>query len=420
MEKIAIIGTGISGMGAGYLLRNEYDITFYEKNDYPGGHTNTLTVDEDGKDIYVDSGFMVFNKKTYPNIIRLFDELKVDEIKTTMSFSVQHIPTGLEWSGDGLNGLFAQRKNIFSLRFWNLLKQMYKFNHEASEVLDNEMFDSYTMQRYVDEKGYGEDFLYKYLMPMCAAIWSADPARILEFPVTTLVRFFKNHGFLGFLTHFQWYTLKGGSRTYRDKILDHFKGKVHLNIPITKISKVGNGVEITDNSGNSTVYDKVIVACHSDQALKILDKPTDLEYNLLSKVRYQHNKATLHNDADVMPKIKRAWASWNYRVDQGQDKNISPGNIYYMNKLQKVSERRDYFVSIDDKGLIRKDKILREIEYEHPLFDLESMKAQKDFHKLNESGPIYFCGAYFKYGFHEDGFTAGINVAKRIAGDDIW
>lgn len=420
MESIAIIGTGISGMGAGYLLRDDYDITFYEKNDYPGGHTNTLTVNEDERDIYIDSGFMVYNKKTYPNIIRLFKELGVDEMETTMSFSVQHIPSGLEWSGSGLSGLFAQRKNLVSPRFWNLIRQMYLFNHQAGEVLDDSRYALYTAQQYVSEKGYGDDFLNKYLMPMCAAVWSTSPERILEFPIVTLVRFFKNHGFLGFLTHFQWYTLNGGSRTYRDKLLSHFKGKMQLNNPAAKVAREDVGVSVVDSKGEKKVFDKVIMACHSGQALRILDQPTDLEANLLGKIKYQDNKATLHNDQNVMPKLKRAWASWNYRVDAGKEGGVRPGNIYYMNMLQKVSQKKDYFISIDDRGLIDKRKIVKEIDYEHPLFDVEAVEAQKELPRLNETGPVYFCGAYFKYGFHEDGFTSGINVAKRIAGEDIW
>jgi predicted NAD/FAD-binding protein len=420
MERIAIIGTGISAMGAAYFLKDRYDITFYEKEDYPGGHTNTLTVNEDGRDIYIDSGFMVYNKKTYPNVIRLFEELQIEEIETTMSFSVQHIPSGLEWSGNGLGGLFAQRKNLFSLKFWSLLKAMVRFNHQASEVLDDSKYSGYSVGEYVSEKGFGEDFLQKYLMPMCAAIWSTIPEKVLDFPIVTLVRFFKNHGFLGFLTHFQWYTLKGGSRTYRDKIMAHFKGKVHLNTPVMKVSRNNDNVDVIDAKGRTDTFDKVIIACHSDQALKLLEKPTDLEHELLGKIKYQKNKATLHTDEKVMPKLKRAWSSWNYRIDHDGKGRICPGNIYYMNLLQKVSQKKNYFISIDDRGLIDPSTIIKEIDYEHPLFDIDAVNAQAELPRLNENGLVYFCGAYFKYGFHEDGLTSGMNVARAITGETIW
>lgn len=420
MESIAVIGTGISGMGAGYLLHDQYDITFYEKNDYPGGHTNTLTVDEDGEDIFIDSGFMVFNHKTYPNIIKLFAELDVEPVGTDMSFSFQHIPSGLEWKGTGFDNLFVQRKNIFNLRFIRMLLAVDKFGKSADEILDDERYASYTLGQYVKAQGINEDVLYHFMVPMSSAIWSCPPEKILDFPLVTLVRFFKNHGFIGLNTQSQWYTLKGGSRTYRDKILAHFQGKVRLNSAVVKISRQEHQVKVVDAGGNSELFDKVVVAAHADQALKMLDHPTDQQTYLLERMSYQPNRADLHTDSNVMPNIRKAWASWNYRLDEKDDGSLVPANVYYMNDLQKVSQKYDYFISIDDKGLIDRNAVIHSVDYEHPLFDMEAVRAQKHLPCLNDHGPIYFCGAYFRYGFHEDGFISAIDVARRIGGERVW
>jgi predicted NAD/FAD-binding protein len=420
MESIAIIGTGISGMGAGYLLRNEYDITFYEKENRTGGHTHTLTVDEDGKDINVDCGFMVFNKKTYPNLIRLFDELDVEEMETSMSFSVQYIPERLEWKGTGFNNLFCQRSNIFNLRFIKMLWDVNKFGQQADEIINNPKYEDYSLGEYVKEKNIGQDFLLKFMIPMSAAIWSSPPELILDFPVVSLSKFFKNHGFIGLSSQVQWYTVPGGTHKYKEKLLAHFKGKILLEREVVDIKKTAKGVMVKDKTGEEKRYDKVILATHSDQALKILHQPTDLEANLLSKMAYQPHDVKLHTDESVMPKLKRAWASWNYRMDYDQAAKIRPANVYWMNELQKVSDKRNYFISVEDMGDVADAKVLERVICEHPLFDKAANKAQKELARLNENGPIYFCGAYFSYGFHEDGLTSGINVARRIAGDGIW
>lgn len=420
METMAIIGTGISGMGVGYLLRDQYDITFYEKNDYPGGHTNTLTVQEEGQDVFIDSGFMVFNHRTYPNIVRLFRELDVETVATDMSFSFQHIPTGLEWKGTGFNNLFVQRKNIFNWRFIRMLFAVDQFGKSADEILSDERYEAYTLGQYVKTKAINEDLLYHFMVPMSSAIWSCPPEKILDFPLVTLVRFFKNHGFIGLNTQSQWYTLKGGSRTYRDKILAHFQGKIHLKTPAVKVTCWDGQARVVDEGGNGRVFDKVVIAAHADQALKMLDQPSDQQRCLLEKLRYQPNRADLHTDASVMPKIRRAWASWNYRLDEKEDGSLVPANVYYMNELQKVSQQRDYFISIDDKGLIDPHAVIKSVGYEHPLFDMEAVKAQKELPCLNKHGPIYFCGAYFRYGFHEDGFMSAIDVARRIGGERVW
>ncbi len=415
VQTIAIIGTGISAMGAAYFLKDKYDISFYEKNNYPGGHTNTLTIEEEGEPIYIDSAFMVYNERTYPNLTRLFKELDVKAKDADMSFSVQHKASNLEYCGTGLNGLFAQRKNIFSLSHWKLILEMDRFNKEALEVLDDDRYLSYSLLKYVTEKSYSKNFVNRFLTPISSAVWSTPPDLMLEFPVVTLVRFFKNHGFLGLRGHYQWKTVREGSQRYRDKILGGFKGQVFLNRAAVRVYREDSKGVVVDQQGDKKTYDKVIMASHADDTLKVLDDANPEEKKLLSKFSYQKNRVTLHCDETIMPRMRLAWSSWNYLITEK-----GPSTIYWMNNLQGVSKQKNYFVSINDNDLVDESKIIWDSSYEHPLFNVEAIKTQKQLPKLNEDGPIYFCGAYFKYGFHEDGLTAGLNVARSITGETIW
>ncbi|MEO6882978.1 MAG: FAD-dependent oxidoreductase [Bacteroidia bacterium] len=413
MKKIAIIGTGIAGMGCGHLLKGIFDITFFEQNDYVGGHTNTITITEDGKDIFIDTGFMVFNHVTYPNLTALFAELNVPTKKTTMSFSVQHKPTNLEYCGSSLNGLFAQRKNIFSPRFIKMLLQINRFNEESLKLLDSKDSEHITLKEYAERNGYKKDLLYKYLIPMSAAVWSTPIDSMLDFPAATLIRFFKNHGFLGLKTQHQWYTVCNGSKSYRDIIMASFKNKVFVNNAVVKVKRENDQVKLTFKNGENKFFDKVIIAAHANQALKILENPSENEFRILSNFKYQKNKAILHTDESVMPKNKKIWSAWNYLMDE-KNNQIMPSTIYYMNALQQVSDKKNYFVSINDSGNIAENKILKTIDYEHPLFDVAAIKAQKELSILNQSEQIYFCGSYFNYGFHEDAFASAIQVADII------
>lgn len=419
MKKIAIIGTGISGMAAGYFLRNDYDITFFEKNGYAGGHTNTLMVDEDGDQISMDSAFMVYNEVTYPNLTRLFHELQVETCDTNMSFSVQHLPSGLEYCGTGLNGLFAQRRNIVNPMHYKMLMDISRFNKESIEVLDNNKYTHYSLEQYFKEKQYGRAMLDKYLIPMSSAVWSTPVDNMLQFPIATLVQFFKNHGFLGMDTQHQWRTVVGGSRNYRDKILKYFEGKVLTNTPITAIRREKEGIKLKDASDQVYSFDKAIIASHADQTLQLLVDATAEERSVLKMFPYLANRATLHADASIMPKCRGAWSSWNYRMRQtGED--IKTTTIYHMNSLQNVSQKKDYFMSINELGEINPDKVIWERTYYHPLYTMQSIDGQRRLEALNDNGQIYFAGAYFKYGFHEDGLNSGINVARKILGREVW
>lgn len=411
--RIAIVGTGIAGMGCGHYLKDNAEIFFYEKNDYPGGHTNTITVDEDGTPVHIDTGFMVFNHVTYPNLLKLFNELRVPTFKTDMSFSVQYVPDRLEYCGSGLNGLFAQRKNIFSPRHIKMLMQIGRFNDESIKILDKPEYADYTLERYIKEKGFGHDMLWRYLIPMSAAVWSTPMDKMLEFPAQTLIRFFYNHGFLGLNTQHQWYTVTGGSRTYRGMIMANFKDRVFLDDPVVNVSRTDGKAIVTTKKGKQAEYDKVIIASHGDEALAMLDAPTHDEQRLLSNFKYQKNVAILHTDESVMPRNKKVWSSWNYRVEEKKG-TMEASCIYWMNSLQNVSKKRNYFVSINDAGNISKDKVLKAIDYTHPLFDIGAVRAQKELQSLNKTGPVYFCGSYFRYGFHEDALMSSVELCKSL------
>lgn len=415
MQTVAIIGTGIAGMGCAHLLQHRYDLSLFEKNDYIGGHTNTVSVDEDGKPVYMDTGFMVFNFETYPNLCKLFEEIKAPIKKTDMSFSVQHVPTGLEYCGSGLNGLFAQRKNIFSIAYIKMLLEITRFNKISVEILDKPEYASHSLADYIREFKFSNEMLNKYLVPMSSAVWSTPMDKMLDFPAVTLIRFFKNHGFLGLNTQHQWYTLQNGSQAYRELLVEPFKDRVQLNNAVINVRRLPNGKAlVTTTKGRQQEFDKVIFASHANETLSMLEQPTADEQRLLSVFRYEKNKATVHTDESVMPKNKRSWSSWNYRIEERNGKQV-PTTIYWMNRLQGVSERKNYFVSINAiPGTVAPEKLIREIGYEHPLFDVAAIRAQDELHRLNESGPLYFCGSYFKYGFHEDAYKSAVELCKMI------
>lgn len=414
MNTLAIIGTGIAGMACGHYLHRRYDLTVYESENYIGGHTNTITADEDGKPVYVDSGFMVFNYVTYPLLTKLFEELQVPVMKTSMSFSVQHIPSSLEYCGSGLNGLFAQRGNIVNPRFIRMLFQIARFNRHSPTILDDPSYADHTIADYCKEQKLGDDFIYRYLVPMSSAVWSTPMDLMLHFPATTLIRFFYNHGFLGLNTQHQWYTVQGGSRVYREKIIAPFRDRIKTSCAAVKVERINGKVQVTDAQGNTALYDKVILACHGDQAYRMVQQKTEDEDRLLRCFKYQQNKAILHTDERSMPKNKKVWSSWNYRI-AGQNHNPMPATIYWMNELQRVSEKKNYFVSINgDENLVDPKKKIWEKEYEHPLFDIPAIRAQQELHKLNATGPVYYCGSYFRYGFHEDGLLSATDLCKTI------
>lgn len=421
MSKVAIIGTGIAGMGAAHFLQKKYDITLFEQNNYVGGHTNTVMVKEGDASLPIDTGFIVFNYQTYPHLCNLFKELGVEVKKTDMSFGVQYIPTDLEYCGSSLNHLFAQRKNILNPSYIRFLLQINRFNQESIEVLESTAYQNMSVKEYTELKGYSKDFTLKYLLPMTSALWSTPTDVSLTFPILSLVRFFKNHGFLGLNTQFQWYTVEHGSHQYRDKLITPFKNKIYVNAKVAGVKRNLDHIDIVLENGEKHHFDKVIFACHADQALEILgNDSTILEKRLLSPFKYQKNIATLHTDASVMPKNKLCWAAWNYRIDQIDGETI-PHCVYYMNRLQGISDKVDYFLSINDPGLVAESKKLKTIYYEHPVFTVEAMHAQRHLQMLNEEdNNTYFCGSYFKYGFHEDALASAVEMSKKLVEIPVW
>lgn len=417
-QRLAIIGTGIAGLGCAHFLHERFDLTIFEQNDYAGGHTNTIVVQEDGHDVPIDTGFMVFNHATYPNLVRLFRELGVETKKTEMSFSVQHVPTNLEYNGGSVDLLFAQRRNLFRPRHWRMLMAIKRFGEEAVPALDDPRFSEMSLREYVTARGYGDDMFALYLMPMASAVWSTPPEKIDDFPAMTLLRFWHNHGFLGLDTQHQWWTVCGGARSYVAKMIVPFRDRIRTGRKAVRvIRQSGGGVMVRDAGGREEPFDKVILACHGDQALALLDVPTGPEARLLAPFRYQPNVATLHTDERFMPCTRRAWASWNYRIDR----TGAPQTHYWMNRLQGVSERVNYFVSLNCHEQIDPARVLRRIDYEHPLFDRAAIRAQKELPTLNTSSQTtYFAGAWFRYGFHEDGFTSALECARAITGEKLW
>jgi predicted NAD/FAD-binding protein len=414
-EKIAIVGSGISGMACTWFLGREHEVTLFEKDDRVGGHSHTVLVDEGTMKIPVDTGFMVYNKVTYPLLTRLFGELDVRTKPTSMSFSVQHTGEGLEFNGGSLNLLFGQRRNLVNLRYWKMLLQINRFNRETVEELTDPKFADMTLSEYVKVRGYGEDFLKWYLSPMAAAVWSSPPERIEAFPARTLMRFWHNHGFLGLDTQHPWRTVTGGSCCYVEKLTAPFKDRIHRGAKVVEV----RGTTLRLEDGTESSYDRVVIAAHGDQALRMLSDPTVMESDLLGKFNYQENEALLHTDPRFMPKTRRCWAAWNYRIDSNQRHSTH----YWMNELQGVSDREQYFVSINPPSPVAEESIKRRLVYEHPLFDLEAVKAQERLPKLHEAGKEtgrYFCGAWQRYGFHEDGLWSAVNVCASILGRDPW
>ena len=416
--KLAIIGTGIAGMACGYFLHKFFDVFLFEKNNYVGGHSLTAEAIEDKKNIPIDMGFMVFNKKTYPNLTRLFNDLQVPYKKSNMSFSVQHLAHNIEYCGSSLNHLFGQRKNILKLRHWRMLLQINRFNNEAIQSLNSAKYDSFTLKEYVNEMGYGEDFLNLYIVPMSSAIWSTPPELMLNFPAKTLLRFFHNHGFLGMKTQHQWLTPDGGSREYVKRLIEPFSDRIKTEAAVKKIIPEGNQATVCFSDGNNQKFDKVILASHADQSLALVDSN---EFEILRKFKYQKNTGILHTDSSLMPRNKLCWASWNYRIKLDSNRKLTPRTIYWMNNLQGVSDNIDYFVNINGEEEVNPDTIIKKVNFDHPLFDAAAVEAQSKLKELNQkSKTIYLCGSYFKYGFHEDALNSAIELCESILKKPLW
>jgi len=422
-KKLAIVGSGISGMAAAWFLHRRFDITLFEQNDYVGGHTNTVTIEEGNRKVPVDTGFMVFNHVTYPLLTRLFKELEVETEATDMSFSVQHRPSNLEFNGGNLDLLFVQRRNLLSPRYWRMLFSIDRFNKEAIPAINDPRWADFTLAQYIQSRGYGSDMLDRYLIPMSSAVWSTPPEEMLDFPAMTLLRFWHNHGFLGLDKRHQWFTVTGGSRNYAQKLTAPYQEQIRRSRKVIGVKRSPKSVELTFTEGADETFDKVLLASHADQSLAMLSDPTEQESRLLREFRYQPNTATVHTDESFMPRLRRCWASWNYRLE-GSEKGVERATIHYwMNNLQHIQGEKNYFVSLNCENQIAPEHILRRIKYEHPLFSLSAIKAQRELDSLNNLSPdqtTYYAGAWFNYGFHEDGLASALACSRALAGEEVW
>ena len=410
--KIAIIGTGISGLTCGYHLHNDHDVTLFEANDYIGGHTATVDIDIDGEQHAVDTGFIVFNDRTYPNFIKMMEEIGVTSTPTQMSFSVKNQANGLEYNGHTVSTLFAQKKNWFSPTFYRFVFEILRFNKLAKEFAENDIASETTLGSFLNEHEFSDYFCTNYILPMGAAIWSSTLADMRAFPLGFFLRFFLNHGLLDVVNRPQWYVIDGGSRAYIEPLIRGFADKIQLNAPVTSVKRYDDAVEVIVN-GESQWFDQVIFACHSDQALRMLEAPSNNELSILADMQYQSNEVVLHTDVRLLPDEKRAWASWNYALSEGCEQQM-PTLTYNMNILQHIESSSTLCVSLNSANLVDSDKILRTFHYSHPVFTSKSIRAQNRREELFGDNETWFCGAYWYNGFHEDGVRSALDVVKGI------
>ena len=410
--KIAIIGSGISGLTASYLLNRKHDITLFEKNDYIGGHTHTHEIENDNKIWNVDSGFIVYNEKTYPNFIKLLDLLGVERQLTRMGFSVKSPNKNLEYAGHSLNALFAQRSNLFRPSFIRILRGMKRFNKEARRDLPS-LKKEMTLGEYLFKNNFSEEFIDNYIIPIGAAIWSTKPSNMLNIPALFFIRFFENHGFLQILDRPKWWVIKGGSKQYVKKIISGFEKDIRLSTSVHTIVRKEKSVIIKFGSDNQEEqFDAVVLATHSDQALKLLQKPTEKEKEILSLLPYQRNDAILHYDHSILPKRKLAWSSWNYFLDGNTNDPVAL--TYNMNILQSLKSSKTFCVTLNKLEMVNKNKTIKNLSYEHPLFTTDGVNAQKRKREISGQNNTYYCGAYWHNGFHEDGVVSALDVCSQF------
>ena len=413
--KIAIIGSGIAGNVAAYHLNKEHDITLFEQNSHIGGHTHTHSISDATGELNIDTGFIVLNDRTYPNFIKLLDELDVDIQKSEMRFSVKCEHTRLEYNGNNLNTLFAQRSNLFSPRFYRMISDILRFNREAAEFINNTGSDQ-SLGDFLHNGNYSEIFINKYIVPMGAAIWSTNPEDMFSFPARFFFKFFLNHGLLSVNNRPQWYVIKGGSNNYVKKLIKSFKDRIRTKCPVDKIVRYDDHVEIHTQRHGVERFDCVFIASHSDQALTMLQNPSAQERSTLAAIQYQKNEAVLHTDKSLLPIRKNAWASWNYHIPKDARSNVAL--TYNMNILQGLDSDSTYCVTLNYTDQIDEGKILKTIEYHHPVFTAESIIAQDNHRLINGTGRTYYCGAYWRNGFHEDGVVSALNALSHFKQDN--
>ena len=418
-QRIAVVGAGVSGLAAAWLLSRNHHVTLFEAGSYPGGHTNTVNVTLEGKTHPVDTGFLVFNEKTYPNLIALFDHLGVASVETEMSFSVSLEDPDLEWAGSSLATVFGQRRNLLRRRFWAMLYDILRFNRESNAWLASTHDSDLSLRQFLAERRYTDAFAHWYLLPMAAAIWSCPTGQMLDMPLATFIRFCQNHGLLQVFDRPLWRTVRGGAREYVRRITSRLDD-LRLSCPVHAVARDAAGLQVTF-AGGSELFDQVVMACHSDQALPILGATaSEGQRDILAAVRYQPNRAVLHTDAALLPRDRKMWSAWNYFAGRGAAGNQPVGVSYLISKLQPLPFASPVVVTLNPAREPDPARVIAEFDYAHPIFDATAIAAQKRLPGVQGEGGIWLAGAWASYGFHEDGLRSALNVAGGLGVTAPW
>ena len=412
--KIGIIGAGVAGLTAAYLLSEKYNITLIERNKRLGGHTNTISVKENGKKIGVDTGFIVLNDRNYTNFKKLLNKLEVKIRNTDMSFSYYDESDGFNYAGTGISGYFAQKKNLFSPKHYRFLLNVKKYSKKAANDVSNNVLIDETLGEYLIRNNFPEDIINKFIIPMGAAVWSGSRNEIANFPVKMFLKFFNNHGILDLNNAPQWHTVHGGSYTYVRRILDLFNGEIIKENGVESIRRTEDKVEVTLENNEKLLFDKVVCATHADQTYHMIKDISVEEKQILEPWEYSKNKTILHTDISLMPPTKSAWACWNYVKNKDSKDGDEVSVTYYMNRLQGLKTEKDYLVTLNPTKIIPENKIIYETEYTHPKYTNSSLSTQKNIEKINGLNHLYFCGSYCRYGFHEDAVLSAVKVANKL------
>jgi predicted NAD/FAD-binding protein len=417
MSRIAVIGSGISGLSAAYFLKRKHDIRLFEREQRLGGHSRTITVKHRDRIIPVDTGFIVFNERNYPNLTALFSELRVPVKDSDMTYAMSVGDGEFEWGAQDLNTIFGQRSNLFRPSFYRLFREVMRFNQAAEHAVAAN--PTICLGDLIASLGLSDSFRQLYLLPMSGAIWSSPPRQMLAFPARVFVDFFRNHGLLAMSGQPQWRTVDGGSQEYVSRISGMLGSSISTNCAAVSVRRLPDGVEVTDGSGNKTNFDQVVFACHSDEALALLTDATQSETKALSAIRYQRNDAILHRDPRFMPRRRRCWASWNYKSD-GKGNEPAVSVTYWMNRLQGIDPAYPLFVTLNPQASVAEHDIFDRHVFHHPVFDSAAISAQDDLRKLQGQNRTWYCGAYMRHGFHEDGLLSALQVVDKLECAPSW
>lgn len=409
--RIAVIGSGISGLAAAYYLSRKHEVHLFEKDDRIGGHTHTVRVESSGGPLAVDTGFIVHNDRTYPNLVKLLAELGVETQPSDMSFGVSCRRSGFEYSSRGLGGFFAQRSNVWRPAHYRLFAEIVRFNREAPKLLSEPRSRDWTLGEVMERGRYRADFIDRYLYPMAAAVWSMETGMIRSFPASTLIRFFANHGMLGLNTHPKWKVIRGGSCAYLGPLTAPYRGRIHTGVQIERVQRDESGVTLRMAGRASQRFEQVVFACHGNQVLPMLAEPSETERAVMGCFTTSRNEVCLHTDSDLLPRRKAAWASWNYHLADGSE---GATLTYHMNRLQGLAAEDEYCVTLNGNGAIDPSKVLRRLVYAHPLYTRAAIDAQGRWAEISGVRRTHFCGAYWGYGFHEDGLNSALRVAAAL------